>query len=193
MNLRQVVILCQVIMIQLIMEENFKSFFMEELNKDTARMLNTAQLSDAFHSPTENDKEGTKTRWNDTPTALLVLLRRAPNAASRELEFMNGERIAVSYGPFNYPLALALHRNAIKVPRYLVQHAAARQPSWLGNQIQDAVLGVVDSDSTACNLFGCDGAPSYLLEFHHAAGLSHTRNSAASFTPTLDPSDDSWF
>lgn len=169
------------------------SFFMEELNKETAQMLNTAQLSDAFHSPTENDKEGTKTRWNDTPTALLVLLRCAPNAASRELEFMNGERIPISYEPFNFPLALALHRNAIRVPRYLVRHAESRQPSWLGNQIEDAVLGIVDPASTACELVGCDGVPSYLLEFHHTTGLSHTRNSAASFTPTLDPSDDIWF
>ena len=156
-------------------------------------MLNTAELSDVFHSPPEDDKEGTKTRWNDIPSALLVLLRRAPNAASTHIEFLNGESIPFHHGPFDYPLALALHRNAVRVPRYLVRHAEAKQPAWLGKNIQDAVLGVVADDSTACELIGSDEVPPYLLEYSHDKGLSHTRNSAPSFPPYSDPCDDGWF
>lgn len=166
----------------------------DDLEKLTRRMLTTAELSDAFHSPTENDKEGTKTRWNDTPTALLVLLRRAPHAASTHIEFLNGERVPFHYGPFNYPLALALHRNAVRVPRYLVRHAIEepKKIAWLGTNIHDAVLGVVHDNAT-CEIIGFDRIPPYLLVYRDDIGLSHTRNSAAPFTPTQDPCDDSWF
>jgi CRISPR-associated endonuclease/helicase Cas3 len=170
------------------------AFFHDELEKETTRMLATARLFDVFQSPSEDDKEGAKTRWNDVPTSLLVLLRQAPSPASTHLEFLNGERVPFGYGPFNYLLALALHRNAIKVPRYLVRHAETRQPSWLEDQIQNAVLGVVDVAGTACDLVGCDETPIYLLFYHETTGLSHTRNTAAPMTYTLDPADDdSWF
>jgi len=163
----------------------------DELEKLTAKMLSTAELSDVFHSPTENDKDGAKTRWNDTPTAFLILLRRTPHAASTHIEFFNGERVPFHHGPFSYPLALALHRNAVRVPRYLVHHAMTKQPEWLGKNIQDAVLAVVRDDAT-CALIGSDDGSAYLLEYRDDTGLSHTRNSAASFTASLDPCDD-WF
>ncbi len=163
--------------------------FRENLEKLTQKMLSTAELSDVFHSPTENDKDGAKTRWNDTPTAFLILLCRAPGTT--HIEFLNGERVPFHHGPFNYPLALALHRNAVRVPRYLVHHAMAQQPAWLGNNIQDAVLAVIHDDAT-CELIGSADAPSYLLKYRDDTGLSHTRNAAASFTSTLDPCDD-WF
>ncbi|MGL4398333.1 MAG: CRISPR-associated helicase Cas3' [Luteolibacter sp.] len=163
--------------------------FRDALEKLTQKMLSTAELSDVFHSPTENDKDGAKTRWNDTPTAFLILLRRAPDAG--HIEFLNGERLPFHHGPFNYPLALALRQNAVRVPRYLVHHAMANQPTWLGKNIQDAVLAVIHADAT-CELIGSDAAPPYLLEYRDDTGLSHSRNVAASFTPTLDPCDD-WF
>jgi CRISPR-associated endonuclease/helicase Cas3 len=165
--------------------------FRDELEKLTAKMLSTAELSDVFHSPTENDKDGAKTRWNDTPTAFLILLHRAPNAASTHIEFLNGEQVPFHHGPFNYPLALALHRNAVRVPRYLVHQVMAQQPAWLGKNIQDAVLAVVHDDAT-CELIGSDNVPSYRLEYRDDTGLSHSRNAAPSFTTTLDPCDD-WF
>lgn len=165
--------------------------FREALEKLTQKMLNTAELSDVFHSPTENDKDGAKTRWNETPTAFLVLLRRAPHAASTHIEFLNGERVPFHHGPFIYPLALALHRNAVRVPRYLVHHAMTKQPPWLGKNIQDAVLAVIHDDAT-CEIIGSDGAPPYHLEYRADTGLTHTRNAAASFTPSPDPCDD-WF
>jgi len=158
----------------------------------TARMLNTAEISDVFHSPTETDKDGTKTRWNDTPSAFLVLLRRAPHGASTHVEFLNGERVPFHHGPFNYPLAIALHRNAVRVPRYLVRHAEPKQPAWLGNHIQNAVLAVVQDDAT-CEFIGFDDAPPYLLEYRDDTGLHHTRNSTPTFTSTVDPCDDGWF
>lgn len=167
--------------------------FYNELEKLTQKMLSTAVLSDVFQSPTENDMDGAKTRWNDAPSAFLVLLRRAPNAASTHIEFLNGERVPFNHGPFNYPLALALHRNAVRVPRYLVRHAESKQPAWLGKNIQDAVLAVVSDGNATCELIGSDGAPPYQLEYRDDIGLSHTRNSAVSFTSSLDPCDDSWF
>ena len=169
------------------------SIFHHEHLRTTAMMLNTATLCDVFQSPTESDKDGAKTRWNDTPTALLVLLRRAPNAASTHIELLNGERVPFHNGPFNYPLALALHLNSVRVPRYLVRHALAKQPPWLCKNIDDAVLGVMSDGSASCELIGADGAQPYLLEYRDDTGVSHMRNSAPSFTPSLDPCDDSWF
>lgn len=165
----------------------------DELDRLTERMLNTAELSDPFHSPTENDKEGAKTRWSETPTALLVLLRRAPNAASSHLDFLNGERVPILYAPFSYPLAMALHRNSVSVPRYLVRHAEAQQPTWLGNHIQGAVLAVVAEDGTACEPIGGDTSAPYLLHYREDLGLSHSRNDSASPSSFLDPCEDNWF
>jgi CRISPR-associated endonuclease/helicase Cas3 len=165
--------------------------FRDDLEKLTQKMLNTAELSDVFHTPTENDKDGAKTRWNEIPTASLVLLRRVPHAASTHIEFLNGEHAPSDHAMFNYQLALALHRNAVQVPRYLVHHAITKQPTWLGKNIQDAVLAVVNEDATF-EIFGSDGASPYHLEYRDDTGLSHTRNKAASFTPSLDPCDD-WF
>jgi len=152
-------------------------------------MRQTAQMLDVFNSATYDDKDGAKTRWNDTPTAFLILLRRAPDAG--HIEFLNGERVPFHHGPFNYPLALALHRNAVRVPRYLVHQAMPNQPTWLGKNIQDAVLAVIHDDAT-CELIGSADAPPYLLEYRDETGLSHTRNAAPSLTSTLDPCDD-WF
>ena len=136
--------------------------FRDALEKLTQKMLSTAELSDVFHSPTENDKDGAKTRWNDTPTAFLILLHRAPGTT--HIEFRNGERVPFHHGPFNYPLALALHQNAVRVPRYLVHHAMAKQPAWLGKNIQDAVLAFIHADGT-CELIGSADAPPYHLEY----------------------------
>jgi CRISPR-associated endonuclease/helicase Cas3 len=163
--------------------------FRDNLDKLTQKMLNTAEQSDVFHSPTESDKDGAKTRWNDTPTAFLILLRRGPN--TNPIEFLNGERVPFHHGPFNYPLALALHQNAVRIPRYLIHQAMAKQPAWLGKNIQDAVLAVVHDDAT-CEVIGCDDPPPYILEYRDDIGLSHTRNAAASYTSTLDPCDE-WF
>ncbi|MEY4569611.1 MAG: hypothetical protein RLZZ398_1050 [Verrucomicrobiota bacterium] len=160
------------------------------LDQITDKMRQTAQMLDVFNSATYDDKDGAKTRWNDTPTAFLILLRRAPNTAA-PIEFLNGEHVPFHNGPFNYTLALALHRNAVRIPRYLVHHAMAKQPLWLGKNIQDAVLAIIHDDAT-CELIGSDDALPYLLEYRDDTGLSHTRNAAASFTPTLDPCDE-WF
>lgn len=169
------------------------AFWRGELAKLTDRMLRTATLSDPFHSPTEDDKEGTKTRWNDTPTALLVLLRRAPGAASSRIDFLNDESVPIHHGPFSYPLAIALHRNSVRVPRYLVRQVMAKQPSWLGDHIQDAVLAVVPEGSTTCELVGCDGRPTYRLDYRADLGVSHIRNAPAVPDGFLDPSEDGWF
>lgn len=163
--------------------------FRDALEKLTQKMLSTAELSDVFHSPTENDKDGAKTRWNDTPTAFLILLNRTPGTT--HIDFLNGESVPFHHGPFSYPLALALHQNAVRVPRYLVDHAMAKQPAWLGKNIQDAVLAVFHADAT-CELIGSADAPPYHLEYRDDTGLSHTRNAVSSSTSTLDPCDD-WF
>ncbi|MEO5917263.1 MAG: CRISPR-associated helicase Cas3' [Luteolibacter sp.] len=175
--------------------ESGAAIFREHLDQETRKMLNTARMLDVFNSATYDDKEGARTRWNNQPTALLVLLRQPFHAASTHLDFCNDERITFqqgSYGPFNYPLALALHRNAIRIPRYLVRHLK-EQPAWLGKHCSDAVLAIVPADTTACELIGSPETPPYLLDYHPETGLSHTRNPAAQFPPSFESEDDGWF
>jgi CRISPR-associated endonuclease/helicase Cas3 len=174
--------------------ESGAAFFRDQLDQETRRMINTARILDVFNSSTYEDREGAKTRWNDQPTALLVLLRQPINAASTHLEFFNGERLPVprsSYGPFGYPLALALHRNAIRIPRYLVRHLKEK-PDWLVKHCSEAVLAVVPDGSTACELVGGPETSPYLLDYHPETGLSHTRNQAAKLLP-YEPEEDGWF
>jgi PAS domain-containing protein len=174
--------------------ESGAAFFRDQLDQETRRMINTARILDVFNSSTYEDREGAKTRWNDQPTALLVLLRQPINAASTHLEFFNGERLPVprsSYGPFGYPLALALHRNAIRIPLYLVRHLKEK-PDWLVKHCSDAVLAVVPDGSTACELVGGPETSPYLLDYHPETGLSHTRNQAAKLPP-YEPEEDGWF
>jgi hypothetical protein len=163
--------------------------FHDELEKITRTMRNTAQICDVFQSPTESDKDGAKTRWNETPSAFLILLRRMPT--NNQIEFLNGESVSLIPGRFSYPLALALHQNAVRVPRYLIKHAMAKQPSWLSHNMQDAVLAVLHEDAT-CEIIGTEDASPYHLEYRKDSGLRHTKNSNVSFTSVLDPSDD-WF
>lgn len=105
--------------------ESGADIFRQQLDQETRRMLNTARSLDVFNSATYDDREGAKTRWNSQPTALLVLLRHPLKPGSTRLDFFNGESIPFSpssRGPFDFPLALALHRNAVRIPRYLVRH-----------------------------------------------------------------------
>ncbi len=173
--------------------ESGAAIFRDLLNQETSEMLNTAERHDVFNSPTFGDKEGTQTRWKKTESALLILLRQPLNAASPHLDFLNGERVAIHHGPFSYPLALALHQNAIRIPHYLVRHALAHQPPWLGKNCSDAVLAILPHGTTACELIGSAEAPPYLLDFHPGHGLSHTRNLNVSISSSFDPADDSWF
>ncbi len=175
--------------------ETGAAVFLDHLDQETRKMLNTARMLDVFNSATYDDKEGARTRWNNQPTALLVLLRQPLNATSTHLDLFSGDRIPFqqgSYGPFNYPLALALHRNAIRIPRYLVRHLKG-QPDWLVKHCSDAVLATVPTDSTSCELIGSPEIPPYLLDYHPETGLSHTRNPAAQFPPSFEPEDDGWF
>jgi CRISPR-associated endonuclease/helicase Cas3 len=169
------------------------SDFLAELERSTHHMLNTAEISDVFHSPTGSEMEGASTRWSHTPTAQLVLLRRQPDPSSRTLEFLNGEQVPIGNGQFHYQLALALHRNSVRVPRYLVLHVEAKQPPWLGININGAVLGVVGGDRANCELFGSEGATPYHLEYRDEVGLSHTRNQEARLILSSDFDEDSWF
>ncbi len=175
--------------------ESGAAIFRDHLDQEIRKMLNTARMLDVFNSATYEDREGARTRWNDQPTALLVLLRKPLNATSTHLDFLNGERVPFqqgSYGPFNYPLALALHRNAIRIPLYLVRHLK-EQPDWLGKHCSDAVLAIVPSGTTACDLIGSPETPPYLLDYHPETGLSHTRNLAVTFPPSFESEDDGWF
>lgn len=174
--------------------ESGAAIFRDQLEHESRQMINTARILDVFNSATYEDQEGAKTRWNNQPTALLVLLRKPVSGGSTHVDFLNGERHSLpqsSRGRFDYPLALALHRNAVRVPRYLVRQAG-EQPEWLRKHCSDAVLAVVAEDRTSCELIGGSECPPYLLDYHPELGLSHTRNHAATLPP-FDPGEDGWF
>jgi CRISPR-associated endonuclease/helicase Cas3 len=174
--------------------ESGADFFRQQLADETRRMLNTTRILDVFNSATYDDREGAKTRWNSQPTALLVLLRHPPKPGFTRLDFFNGESLPFSpdtRGTFDFPLALALHRNAVRIPRYLVRHLK-EQPDWLLKHCSEAILAVVPESGSACELLGAGESSPYVLNYYPETGLSHTRNQTPTF-PTFEPEDDGWF
>lgn len=169
----------------------------KDLERVIEKMRNTAGLrSNILEMPELNDEEGVQTRWNDFRSGSLVLLSSPPQrtaASEIELEFLNGERATASGYEWRFPVAAAIHRNAVKLPLYAI-HAALgseAQPDWLRLHFRGAaVFGVWDEETGRVGIPYSD-LP-FALYYHDNLGVWMERIAPAPRTPTEDD-DESWF
>ncbi len=99
--------------------------FLPDAQRKRLDQQGTAKTRHVFASAMD-DREGTETRWRIQPTAHLILLREHPEvrAGSVTVRPIHGDAVSCPAGGiFSYPLARALHENAIRIPAYLVRPA----------------------------------------------------------------------
>jgi CRISPR-associated endonuclease/helicase Cas3 len=136
----------------------------DELRADRATLENLAGSATRILAtvPEEDNEQTAATRWSRMPTATLVLARAEPQRADSGLwriEPLDGPAIEVTEADdWRYPVAVALHRNAVRVPRYAVEAALDQAPGWVSGYFPGgAALGVVGLDRGAISLVGNPG------------------------------------
>ena len=155
-------------------------------------MISKALRQGPFQAVDLPDTEGAQTRYNIQPSVLFVLLNEAPHSQGYQATItpLEGGPHLVSAGHFNYPLAKALHENAVRIPRYLVSAALKNQPPWLTAHMTDAVLAVRSDTSTLLEIIGGEHL-SYHLHYHPEQGIHYEK---ITHRPTASSDeDDSWF
>lgn len=168
----------------------------DELEKLVQDMLQAGSRQDPFHQSALEDTEGTQTRWNPQPSALLVLLREPPKQQGHRITVspLHGPPVTFTSGIFSYDLAKALHENAARTPAYLIRDAAHRQQQalpWLGQHADGAVIATC-SDDTAVLEMPDAGQNAYQLSYSTESGIHHERIATAD-KYTLAEDFDSWF
>lgn len=137
-----------------------------EMESAASKMRGTAWMNGVFKSLPTDDKEGEQTRWNMQPSAHMVVLAKTPLQQGHriELTFPCGTTRSLDEGRFDFPLARLLNLHAVRVPAYAVRGLRSRQPRWLADYMQDAVLAVRDEtnrlipwpeDDCGCEFFYC--------------------------------------
>ncbi|MCP5516703.1 MAG: CRISPR-associated helicase Cas3' [Verrucomicrobiales bacterium] len=169
----------------------------KDLEREIERQRNVAGLrSNLLDFAALTDEEGVQTRWNGLPSANLVLLTEppAPLAGNETgLRFLNGETATASAHEWRFPVAAAIHRNAVKLPLYAIRAAldTAAQPGWLRLHFRGpAVLGVGNPDDGNIAVPG-DALP-VTLSYHNDLGVWMERTAP---TPSIqrEEDDESWF
>lgn len=167
----------------------------EDMLKKAGEMTRTATARDVFRAAGLEDMEGVQTRWNNQQSALLVLLRAAPETrgARVRLRFTDGSPpFEADIHRFDMELARKLHAHAVRLPLHLVRHAMSRQPEWFTRHIRGAVIGVLPEGSTLCTL---PDAPEggAVLHYHPEQGLSCERPERKTPVLPAEPEEDGWF
>jgi len=152
------------------------AFFAEELERETGNMRSKAAHQDVFRSPSEDDKEGSQTRYNMKPTAMVVILESMPDRRPHV---------------FDFDLAKRLHENATRVPSYLVKRALPHQPSWFSTQIDNAVLAIRRPDSAELIFEGHEKLD-HRIFYRDDLGITYEKITTSSDSRAYEPEDD-WF
>lgn len=164
--------------------------FLPDSQKQVLEQQGTAKTRHVFAKPID-DKEGRETRYRIQPTAHLVLLKSPPEirANSITIDPVHGSPVTCPAHHFSYPLARALNENAIRIPAYLVRDAIKSTPEWLRNHLSDAILAVVQSDSTKLEL-PLESQINYSFEHTNELGLTWKKSDNPSKSCiTTDPED----
>lgn len=100
--------------------------------------------------PKQRDEEGIFTRWNEQPTANLLLLgskpEQSPSRRHYRLTLLDGETIEVRSGQWIFSVAKAVYSNIVRVPLYAVSTWREHTPSWMRDYLDHAAVGVVERD-----------------------------------------------
>lgn len=171
--------------------------FQQSLDAEIAEMKLSARQRIIFNQPGVTDREGRQTRWGAMDSAFLVLFSREPvrRGHSIFLQLYDGREWEVNPYRFDYELAKALHENAVRLPRWLIQDAIPKQPDWFKDYIDDAALAWTVADSTVLDVLGGAEALPATLSYDNRLGLFYERR-ATLREPRLPAHEmdlDGWF
>ena len=98
----------------------------EELKAKTRERVGTAsgRMNRLGGNDKDDREDGTLTRWNEQPSADVLLLREAPRGVAGgdwEIVLLDGSTVRVNAYQWSLPAAQNLHRNMVSVPLYTVQ------------------------------------------------------------------------
>ncbi len=151
--------------------------FLEDSKQADSNQRGTAK-SRGIYAKTVNDIEGKETRYGIKPSGYLILLRAAPviNKDQVTLEFPHGDPVTIYPAQFSFPLARALHLNAIRIPRYLIMDTLKNNDAWLTLHMPDAILAIQQGDSKDLELPHAEN-PSHTFQYNHLHGLEYKKAS----------------
>jgi CRISPR-associated endonuclease/helicase Cas3 len=132
---------------------------------------NTAQERDPFRACGVEDEEGHQTRWVMRPTVLLVLLAVRPAGSEVRPMHPPGTVHEIVDGVFSFPLAVALHGNAVRIPRYWLGNVIPSQPAWVSLHVREAVWAAVVPGQTLLDLGVDTELLPYRLHYHRQWGV----------------------
>jgi CRISPR-associated endonuclease/helicase Cas3 len=136
------------------------------------------------------DEEGVFTRWNNQPTADLLLCREKPERIagthSWSLRLLDGEDATVPY-EWSFAAASAIHRNVVRVPAYAVRGWFGPEHRWLHDYLDVPALGIVVGDTI---LPASETAQPYLLRWNANEGV---RIDKATAPPLPSEPEDGWW
>lgn len=165
--------------------------FVRDAEEQMLRQIGTARNRDVFNASAIDDREGTETRYNIRPTAQLIILQKLPVETQSEIRVtpLYGKPIELTKGTFSYPLAKALHLNAVRLPAHLVREQVRQSPDWLSRHIDGGVLAIYEAGRTELDL-PAGGSQRYQL--HYRPDLGVTSEKIATETLFTEP-EDFWF
>jgi len=168
------------------------SAFRAALDKEVQEMSLSAARQGWLDAVLLPDVEGTKTRWGAERSGFLVLLGTPPASfdGRTRISPREGNSAKIRPGEFSFPLAKALHENAIRVPWYWVGPGVSGQPKWVSDHIEDAMIGVESPDELALTLSYSDTHP-YAFSYSSEIGLRMEK--VSSDTLWTDSEEDSWY
>ncbi len=139
----------------------------------------------------QRDEEGVFTRWNNQPTAGLLLLRAVPERTGNHewrISLLDGTSVTISY-EWSIAAARAIHRNVVRVPRYAVREWQTDDYRWLHGYLDDGALGIVENGEI--HPASASTEP-FLLRWHPDEGVRIDKNIQQRMTPTAEPEDGWW-
>jgi hypothetical protein len=74
-------------------------------------------------------------------------------------------------GVFSFPLAVALHGNAVRIPRYWLGNVIPSQPAWVSLHVREAVWAAVVPGQTLLDLGVDTELLPYRLHYHRQWGV----------------------
>ena len=168
---------------------------LKELTRKVETMTSTAASRGVFNTVATEDREGAETRWIEQDSSLVVLLPSPPEERGSVITITqhDGTILRADTARFHMALAKALHRHAVRVPRYLVLPALGSQPAWFKAHLSDAVLATCNPTSTECVITGAaEGMAT--LHYHPERGVFYTNPVKSSISQESFPcEEDGWF
>ncbi|MCP5535199.1 MAG: CRISPR-associated helicase Cas3' [Akkermansiaceae bacterium] len=173
------------------------SEFLSEYQLLENQQSGTARIRDTFTTAID-DQEGRETRYKIQPSIAVILLKEPPLTQNDNITitpYQQGENAPSSFTirpeQFSYPLAKSLHKNAVQISRYLAAELLKHQPThypWLPQHMRDAVIAVVQDDSTELDLLGTPNK--YTLHYHPETGITSKKNEQS---PSYTEPEEDWF